>query len=104
MDDLLLWQEISFINPSSANPIKWSNTKTIRLSVFDHFVGLALEEFKRVLQNFKWLILEKNEKIYGLFYIWAWKSKSTLEPRGPFETGTPGLVTQCPNHKVIAQC
>ena len=53
MDDLLLWQEISFINPSSANPIKWSNTKTIRLSVFDHFVGLALEGFKRVLQNFK---------------------------------------------------
>ena len=39
------------VNPLSANPTEWSNTlKTIRrllptncLSVFDHFVGLALK-------------------------------------------------------------
>ena len=39
------------INPLSANPTKWSNTfkqfvgklPTNRLSVFDHFVGLALK-------------------------------------------------------------
>ena len=37
-------------NPLSANPSKWSNTQTIRrqqptnyLSLFDHFVGLALK-------------------------------------------------------------
>ena len=37
------------INPLSANPTKWSNTETIRrllptnrMSVFDHFMGLAL--------------------------------------------------------------
>ena len=41
----------SLINPLSANPTKWSNTlkqfvgkfPTNCLSVFDHFVGLALE-------------------------------------------------------------
>ena len=40
------------INPLSANPTKCSNTQTIRrllptncFSVFDHFVGLALEVF-----------------------------------------------------------
>ena len=40
-----------FLNPLSANPTKWSNTLkqfvsdllTIFLSVFDHFVGLALK-------------------------------------------------------------
>ena len=37
----------SFINPLSANPTKCSNTNC--LSVFDHFVGLALEG----LSNFK---------------------------------------------------
>ena len=33
------------INPLSTNPIKWSNTlkPTNCLSVFDHFVGLALK-------------------------------------------------------------
>ena len=41
------------INPLSANPIKWSNTQTIRqllptncLSLFDHFVGLVLKGLK----------------------------------------------------------
>ena len=41
-------------NPSSANPTKWSNTvkqfvgccRRIVLSVFDHFLGLALKELK----------------------------------------------------------
>ena len=33
--------EFSSINPLSANPTKWSNT--LCLSVFDHFVGLALK-------------------------------------------------------------
>ena len=43
-----------FINPLSANPEKWSNTlkqivgnlPTICLSVFDHFMNLALKELK----------------------------------------------------------
>ena len=43
--------DLLLLNPLSANPTKWSNTlKTIRrqkptncLSVFDHFVGLALK-------------------------------------------------------------
>ena len=48
------------INPLSANPTKWSNTlkkfigqlPTNCLSVFDHFVGLAL---KGLGLNFIWL-------------------------------------------------
>ena len=38
------------INPLSANPTKWSNTLTQFvgcLSVFDHFVGLLLEELSQ---------------------------------------------------------
>ena len=41
---------VSALSPLNANPTKWSNTQTIRqllstncLSVFDHFVGLALK-------------------------------------------------------------
>ena len=42
------------LNPLSANPTKWSNTlkqfvgnlPTNCLSVFDHFVGLALKRLK----------------------------------------------------------
>ena len=33
---------VQIINPLSANPTKWSNTLKL-LSVFDHFVGLALK-------------------------------------------------------------
>ena len=49
--DTFLIANLSLINPLSANPTKWSNTlkqfvgkfPTNCLSVFDHFVGLALE-------------------------------------------------------------
>ena len=41
---------VSALSPLNANPTKWSNTQTIRqllstncLSVFDHFIGLALK-------------------------------------------------------------
>ena len=45
------------INPLSANPTKWSNTlkqfvgnlPTNCLSVFDHFVGLALKGLMKIL-------------------------------------------------------
>ena len=45
---------IPWLNPLSTNPTKWSNTfkqfvdklPTNCLSVFDHFVGLALKELK----------------------------------------------------------
>ena len=44
-----------FLNPLSVNPAKWSNTlkkfvgnfPTNCLSVFDHFVGLALKGLKK---------------------------------------------------------
>ena len=54
---------VSALSPLNANPTKWSNTQTIRqllstncLSVFDHFIGLALkgltiELFFIMLQN-----------------------------------------------------
>ena len=53
-----------YVNPSSANPTKWSNTlkqfvgklPTICLSVFDHFVTLAL----KVLTNLHLLVI-RNE-------------------------------------------
>ena len=38
---------VTSVNPLSANPTKWSNTLKQfvgKLSVFDHFVGLALKE------------------------------------------------------------
>ena len=48
-----------WINPLSANPTKWSNTlkqfvgklRANCLSVFDHFVGLALKGLKRVANS-----------------------------------------------------
>ena len=61
----------SIVNPLSANPIKWSNTlkqfvgnlPANCLSVFDHFVGLALKgltvtrfsnlDVRRILQHFR---------------------------------------------------
>ena len=50
-----------FINLLSANPTKWSNTlkqfvgklPTNCLSVFDHFVGLALEGLKKQFCNYE---------------------------------------------------
>ena len=47
----LLRTKINILNPLSVNPTKWSNTlkqfvgklPTNCLSVFDHFVGLALK-------------------------------------------------------------
>ena len=47
-----------FLCPLSANPTKWSNTLkqfvgnllTNCLSVFDHFVGLALQGLKQILK------------------------------------------------------
>ena len=50
-EQLLLYIMLERINPLSANPPKWSNTfeqyvgklPTSCLSVFDHFVGLALK-------------------------------------------------------------
>ena len=46
----------SYLIPLSANPTKWSNTlkqlPTKCLSVFDHFVKLALKGLKYILKNF----------------------------------------------------
>ena len=48
------------INPWSANPTKWWNTRKLRwllltncLNVFDHFVGLALKALKLMLNLVK---------------------------------------------------
>ena len=51
------------INPLSANPQKWSNTlkqfvgnlPTICLSVFDHFMNLALKGLNCYLENLSML-------------------------------------------------
>ena len=53
-DVFLVGAEFNELNPLNANPTKWSNTLkqfvgnllTNCLSVFDLFVGLALEELK----------------------------------------------------------
>ena len=53
------------LNPLSANPTKWSNTlkqfvvnfPTSRLSVFDHFVGLAIKGWKVLGGCFYYLFL-----------------------------------------------
>ena len=54
----------NFLNPLSANPTKWSNTfkqfvdklPTNCLSVFDHFVGLALKGLKVMIVDLKLLL------------------------------------------------
>ena len=51
------FQEVNFsnnknmrVNPLSANFTKWSNTlKQFVLSVFDHFVGLAVKGLKSII-------------------------------------------------------
>ena len=51
-------ENIFSVNPLSANPEKWSNTlkqivgnlPTICLSVFDHFMNLALKGLRRDVQ------------------------------------------------------
>ena len=42
----VLQRENTFVNPLSANPTEWSDTLTNCLSVFDHFVRLALKGLK----------------------------------------------------------
>ena len=45
----MITSENVMFNPLSANPAKWSNTRLLPtnfLSVFDHFVGLALKGLK----------------------------------------------------------
>ena len=53
------------LNPLSANPTKWSNTlkqfvgnlPTNYLSVFDHFVGLALKVLIQMQTHFSWFTM-----------------------------------------------
>ena len=50
MCHLLVNTKCQRVNPLSANPIKWSITrKTNCLSMFDNFVGLALEGVMKTL-------------------------------------------------------
>ena len=50
--------DMTYLNPLSANPIKWPNTfkqfvgklPTNWLSVFSHFVDLALKELKKYIR------------------------------------------------------
>ena len=69
---------IDFNNPLNANPEKWSNTlkqivgnlPTICLSVFDHFMNLALKGLTRLITFFLLVLLHTISKIgmYGLLY------------------------------------
>ena len=51
---------IQYFNPLSANPAKWSNTlkqfvdnlTTNRLSLFDHFMNLALKGLRPIMLDF----------------------------------------------------
>ena len=64
----LKWVKISSVNPLSANSTKWSNTfkqfigklRAICLSVFNHFVGLALKAL---------ILLKTNQTIYSTYII-----------------------------------
>ena len=57
MSIVLLWQK-TYFNPLSASPTKWSNTlkqfvgnlATNCLSVFDHFVILALKGLRSAIE------------------------------------------------------
>ena len=51
--------QCSNFNPLSANPTKWSNTlKQVCLSVFDHFVKLALK-------GLRWAITDNKKAVAG---------------------------------------
>ena len=64
----IFWNYIWRINPLSSKPTKWSNTLkqfvgnllTNCLSVFDHFVGLALKGLKRCMLT-SYLSLDTND-------------------------------------------
>ena len=83
------WRSYFFINPLSANITKWSNTlkefvanlSTNCLSVFEHFVRLALKELKKLCKKENWnqLRLRNSDLIYGIkFWIYQetkwWKA------------------------------
>ena len=56
------------LNPLSANPTKWSNTPNLLtnyLSVFDHFVGLALKGLT-VAWNFDYFLVDSC-KLFKVF-------------------------------------
>ena len=65
----LFWKS-KLLNPLSANPTKWSNTlkqfvgnlPTNCLSVFDHFVRLALKGLNRM--SFLWFLIDFTLQVY----------------------------------------
>ena len=96
--------------PLSANPTKWSNTltqfvgklPTNCLSVFDHFVGLALKGiciWKKILvicklytnperSYFCWLLINTSTKFYNcLEYVW-FMFMETLSKYSAFNNGS----------------
>ena len=54
------------INPLSTNPTNWSNT-TNCLSVFDHFVGLALKGLK----------IKENKGVISIHFAWHFNASSS---------------------------
>ena len=50
-DENLEKTAILTVHPLSANPTKWSDTLKQCLSVFDHFMNLALKGLKYLWQN-----------------------------------------------------
>ena len=74
------------LNPLSANPEKWSNTlkqivgnsPTICLSVFDHFMNLALKGFKVIHPNVLWDKICKN----GPNTTYRWQPEKNLKVHG----------------------
>ena len=96
---LCMYYQKTFFNPLSANPTKWSNTfkqfvgklSTNCLSVFDHFVKLALKGLIVLLQNLymfanllsksSWLFFINLIAVWTLEYEWTIFSIHILKTR-----------------------
>ena len=82
----LIRENCDYFNPFSHNPTKWSNTlqqlvgnlTTNCLSVFDHFVGLALKGFKFNFGLF-WLSCDSNIETSSC-RVWAKLQLSIARP------------------------
>ena len=78
---------ISLLNPLSANPTKWSNTlkqfvgnsPTNCLSVFDHFVKLALKGQVFICENFNTGLSDRSSLSYPLLVSLEWLLKILMK-------------------------
>ena len=106
----ILFKLLTEFNPLSADPTKWSNIlrqfvgklPTNCLSVFDHFVGLALKGLRKTTNfYFPWneetvlCWFQEEEKLFNLLKF-AWYSKWTYRYHGQWFVSVMGSIFYLP--------